>query len=130
MSLVALLTDKPSERAEHDKLVTDARAEGRAAVTAEMKAVIDKVKPILASPDYSKAVKECGIKAITGETSVDAFDAVVVMADEQIEIARAKEAEGETDDTGETGANGTGGGGEAADADYLAKKERLKGKGV
>ncbi len=121
--LAELLAENPSAKAEHDALVVKARTEGMTVAKDEMKEVVDRVAPILGSPNYSEAVKACGVKAITGEGTVAAFEAVVVMADEALEKAKALAAKEETDETGETeGASGE----KLTDAQALAKLKAKK----
>ncbi len=106
-TLAELLAENPSAKAEHDKIVATARTEGATAAKDQMKAVVDRVAPILKSPEYSEAVKGCGVKAITGEGTVAAFEAVVVMADETLELAKAEAAKIESAKLKETpGASG------------------------
>ena len=128
-TLAELLAENAPAKAEHDIFIATARTEGATEAKDEMKAVMNRVAPILGSPDYSEAVKACGVKAITGEGTVAAFEAVVVMADEAIEKAKAEAAQKETDETGETAGGATGEDAEA-EAAYKAKQDRLKGKGV
>ena len=129
-TLAELLTENPSAKAEHDALVTKARTEGATVAKDEMKVVIDRVAPILKSPDYSEAVKACGVKAITGEGTVAAFEAVVVMADETIEKAKAEAAQKESDETDETpGASGKKLTDAEAAAEFKKKKDDVKAQG-
>lgn len=102
MTLVTLLAENPSVQAEFDAAISVARTEGETSALEAMKAVIAKVSPILESDAYSATVKKCGIAAITGDKSVEAFEAVVVMADEANEQAAAAAAAAETDEAGET----------------------------
>lgn len=127
MTLAELFAANPTAKAEHDTLIATARTEGETAAKDDIKAVMDRVAPILGSQDYSEAVKACGVKAITGEGTVAAFEAVVVMADEAIEKAAAEAAKGEQGE--ETTAAG-GGGADAEAQAYEDKKKRLAGKGV
>lgn len=126
MTFAEFMAANPSEQAAYDAVIATARAEGDTAARTEMQKIVAKVLPILNSEDYSKAVKACGIKAITGEGTLSAFEAVVVIADQAIEEAKEKAAKGEQG--GETAAAG---GGDATDteaaAEFDAKKERLKG---
>jgi ATP-dependent Clp endopeptidase proteolytic subunit ClpP len=97
MSLKALLADpaNASAKAEYDLALANARTEGEAFAKEEMKAVIAKVSPILASKDYPTAVKDYGVKAIVGEGALATFDALVVMEDQRIEAAAAAAAQDE-----------------------------------
>ena len=130
-TLAELLAENPSAKAEHDILVATARTEGATGAKDEMKIVVDRVSPILGSPNYSEAVKACGVKAITGEGTVAAFEAVVVMADEALELTKAEAAKKETEKTGET--TGTGGDKTVTDAEakeaFDKKKQDVKDQG-
>ena len=129
-TLAELLAENPSAKAEHDKLIAKARTEGATGAKDEMKEVIERVAPILKSSDYSEAVKACGVKAITGEGTVAAFEAVVVMADETIEKAKAEAAKKETDSTKETpGASGKKLTDAEAEAEFKKKKDDVKAQG-
>ncbi len=122
-TLAELLTENPSAKAEHGILRATARTEGATEAKEVMKAVVDRVAPILGSDAYSGAVKACGVKAITGEGTVAAFEAVVVIADEAIELAKAEAAQKETEEGEETpGASG----GKLTDAEAAAKHKKMK----
>jgi hypothetical protein len=125
-SLVELLSENPSAKAEHDTLVREAEAKGKSDAKEELKARIDKVKPILSSDEYDQPVKELGILAMIGEKSMESFETIVTMRDMDIEAQKQKAAEGETDETPETPASG-GGDAAKAEADYQARKARLEG---
>ena len=128
MDLKALLAENPSAKAELDVLIATARTEGKTEAKDEMKTVMDRVAPILGSPDYSEAVKTCGVKAITGEGTVAAFEAVVVMADESLEKAKAELAKKETEADLET-PGATAGADAEAQANYEAKLKRTTAGG-
>lgn len=129
-TLAELLADNPSARTELETLVATARTEGATAAKDEMKEVVDRVAPILGSPDYSKAIKDCGVKAITGEGTVAAFEAVVVMADETIEKAKAELARKESEESGETpGSSGNKLTDAEAKAAFDKKKKDVKDQG-
>jgi len=129
-TLAELLAENPSAKAEHDILVATARTEGATGAKDEMKEVIARVAPILKSPEYSEAVKTCGVKAITGEGTVAAFEAVVVMADETLEKAKAEAAKKETEKGKETpGASGVKLTDAEAAAEFKKKKDDVKAQG-
>ncbi|MEE8307338.1 MAG: hypothetical protein V3R81_08730, partial [Gammaproteobacteria bacterium] len=79
-----------------------ARTEGATVTMDEMKAVIAKVSPILTSAEYGADVKDAGIKAIIGEKPIATFETLVVLADRDIENAKAEAAKKESGDTKET----------------------------
>ena len=127
MTLAELLAANPAAKAELDALIVKARAEGEVSAKDEMKAVIAKVSPILASADYPATIKDYGVKAIVGEGSLATFDALVVMEDQRIEEAKQKAAAGEGGEETPPGGSGE----EArAEADFEARKKRLKEEGV
>ena len=129
-TLAELLVENPSAKAEHDKIVATARTEGATGAKDEMKAVVERVAPILKSPDYSDAIKTCGVKAITGEGTVAAFEAVVVMADETLELAKAEAAKIESAKLKETpGASGNKLTDAEAAAEFQKKKDAVKDQG-
>lgn len=129
-TLAELLADNPSAKAEHVTLVTTARTEGATEAKDVMKAVITKVSPILMSAEYGPDVKDAGIKAIVGEGSVSTFDTLVVIADRDIEKAKAEAAKKESDKDGETpGANGEKLTDAEAAAEFKKKKEDVKEQG-
>ena len=101
-TLAELLTENPSAKAELDILISTARTEGRTEAKDKMKAVIVKVSPILTSAEYGADVKEAGIKAIIGEGPIATFETLVVLADRDIETAKAEAAKKETEEAGET----------------------------
>lgn len=127
-TLVTLLAANPTVKVEYDVAIALARTEGATEAREEMKAVVDKITPILTSAEYGADVKEAGIKAIIGTGPVATFETLVVLADRDTEAAKAKAAKKESDATGDT--TGAGGGDDAADAEakaaYEAKKARLK----
>ena len=102
MSLETLLAENSAARTEHDALMAQARTEGATAARDEMKAVIASISPKLMSDAYGPDVKDAGIKAITGEGHQSTFDTLVVIADRDIQAAKAKAAADETNATGET----------------------------
>jgi len=128
-TLVELLADNPSAKAELDILIATARTEGETAAKDEMKAVIAKVSPIITSPDYGADVKTAGIEAITGDGHIATFETLVKITDRDIETAKAEAAKKETEEGEET--PGAGGGKEVADAQAQAtfqeKLDRTKG---
>jgi ATP-dependent Clp endopeptidase proteolytic subunit ClpP len=125
MTLAELFAANPGVKAEYDAAILQAHADGVKAAKDEMKALVAKVKPILASAEYGESVKAFGAEVLTGDKTLDGFEAIVFMEDQRIEKAKADAAADETDETEETpGADAS------ADADaqasFDAKKERVK----
>ena len=107
MTLTELLAGDPAAKAEYDVAIGKARTEGETAAKDEMKAVIGSISPKLTSDAYGPDVKEAGIKAITGEGHISTFETLVVIADRDIEAAKAAAAKAETKEGKETpGATG------------------------
>ena len=133
-TLAELLTENPSAKAEHDVLVATARTEGATQGSTEakdeMKAVIAKVSPILTSAEYDADVKEAGINAIIGDGPIATFQTLVVLADRDIEKAKADAAKKESDETKETpGASGEKLTDAEAAAEFKKKKDDVKAQG-
>ena len=126
MSLKTLLADpaNSSAKVEYDAAMAIARTEGEKAAKDEMKAVIASISPKLTSEAYGPDVKEAGIKAITGEGHISTFETLVVIADRDIEKAKAKAALEESEGTEETPGSGGGGGADAAEAAAATAKKK------
>ena len=129
-TLAELLAENPTAKAEHEVLITTARTEGATATKDEIKAVIDKVSPVLTSAEYGADVKDAGIKAIIGDGPIATFETLVVLADRDTEKAKAEAAQKETDKTGETaGASGEKLTDAEAAAEFQKKKDEVKAQG-
>jgi ATP-dependent protease ClpP protease subunit len=74
---------------------------------------------------YDKPTKELGVAVITGEKSVEAFDAVVAVVDRENEKAAQAAAQGEEGQGGEETPPSGGDESVAAAANYEARKARL-----
>lgn len=135
MTLAELLAANPSAQVEYDDAIGKARTEGATGAKDEMKAVITRVSPQLTSAAYDADVKDAGIKAITGEGHISTFETLVVIADRDIEKAKAEAAAASAAEGGdgnggeETPGQAAGQGADDATA-YAEKQARLKGKGV
>lgn len=104
MTFAEYLVANPAAKVEYDAAIATARTEGEASAHAEIAARVEKVSPVMASPDYSKEVKAFGAEVIAGKKTVDGFEAIVFMEDQRIEAAKEAAAKGEQSD--ETLANG------------------------
>jgi ATP-dependent protease ClpP protease subunit len=116
MTLEELLAANPTAQAEFEAAIGKARTEGETAAKDWMKALVAKVSPIITSDKYDDKVKAFGIDVITGEKTIDGFEAIVFMKDQELEAAASDAAQSETDETDETGGDGGAGGDEAAEA--------------
>lgn len=125
MDLKELLAANPGVQAEYDAAMATARTEGGEAVRDSIKATMAKVSPILSSDAYDKPTKDLGVAVITGEKSVEAFDAVVAVVDREIEKAAEAAAQGEEGQGGEETPAGSGGKGAEEAAAYETRKGRL-----
>lgn len=125
MTLEALLADpaNTSAKAEFEAAIARARTEGETAAKDEMKAVIAKVSPQLTSAEYDADVKDAGIKAITGEGHISTFETLVVIADRDIEKAKADAAKAESNKLLETPGSPAE---VAADAEAVAEFQKKK----
>jgi hypothetical protein len=123
MTLAQLMQEHADAKVEFEKALFDARAEGIAEATKASQELVAKIAPKLKSDSYSDTVKDYGIKVLTGEASIESFEAVIVMTDQEAERIKAEAAKKETDDAGETNAEG-GNDAEAAQS-YEDKKKRL-----
>lgn len=102
MTLAELLAANPGVKAEYDAAIAQARAEGVTATKDEMKAIVAKVKPILTSAAYDESVKAFGAEVLTGDKTLEGFEAIVFAEDRHIEKAKAEAAALETAATEET----------------------------
>ena len=123
MTFTEFLAANPTAQADYDAALATARTEGEKAAKDEMKAVIASISPKLTSEAYGPDVKEAGIKAITGEGHISTFETLVVIADRDIEAAKAEAAKAETKETKETKGNGSGDPTEAEATAALKKKK-------
>lgn len=128
MTLAEFFAANPSEKITYDAAIATAHSDGRTVATDEMKAVIAKVSPILTSAAYGTDVKESGIKAIIGDGPIATFETLVVLADRDIEKAKAADAAEETEETEET-PGGTAGEDAEAQAAFAEKVARTKAGG-
>jgi hypothetical protein len=122
--LVKLLAENPEAKAEHEKALLDAKAEGKASAQEEFKGLTEKVKPILASDAYEQPIKAMGIEVLLGSKSLETFESVVTIKD--MEIEKAKEEAAKAEQGKETPATGGAVSPEQAETDYQARKDRLK----
>jgi ATP-dependent protease ClpP protease subunit len=95
MSLNKLLADNPAAKAEHDALVTAARAEGEKAGTAAMAATIEKVAPFLGSNSYPPIVGTTALNVLKGTENMGTLTAAVAAVDAVREDAAAGETAGQ-----------------------------------
>ena len=92
MSLQALLAQNPAAKAEFDAVLATARNEGELA----MKAVIDRVAPLMQSGAYPATVAKTALAVLKGEQSMVVLDASVAAIDALREEATAEKAAAET----------------------------------
>lgn len=102
MDLQKLLADNPDAKAEFDKLLADAKAEGMKAGTAEVQARIEKVTPILKSDKYPASVTTVALNVLSGEATTDTLTATVAAVDAVMESNNSDGAADETNDHGDT----------------------------
>jgi hypothetical protein len=123
MTLAQLMQEHADAKVEFEKALFDARAEGIAEATKASQELVAKIAPKLKSDSYSDTVKDYGIKVLTGEASIESFEAVIVMTDQEAERIKAEAAKKETSEDGETAPEG--GDDATADQEFEAKKKRL-----
>jgi ATP-dependent protease ClpP protease subunit len=92
MKLNELLAQNPAAKAEFDALIAAARSEGELAV----KAVIDRVAPLMQSGAYPATVAKTALAVLKGEQSMVVLDASVAAIDALREEAAAEKAAAET----------------------------------
>jgi ATP-dependent Clp endopeptidase proteolytic subunit ClpP len=122
MTFKEFLESNPAAKAEYDVAMAKAFADGKAESKTEIEGIVAKVSPILTSPDYDEKVKAFGAEVITGKKTLDGFEAIVFMKDQEIEAAKAKAAKEESEEQEETpGAPGSGTEAAEAAASFDAK---------
>lgn len=101
-SLAEFLAKNPNAKAEHDKAVAAALAQGRSEEQEAVKRRSDEMATFLDSDSYDATVKQSCIKAITGERSIDAAKDLVAMVDKLNEKKKSDAAAADTDDQEDT----------------------------
>jgi hypothetical protein len=102
MALQQLLAENPAAKAEFDKALSDARTEGEKAGTQAVEARITAVAPIMESTEYPSPIKATALKALKGDTSVEALNTAVTVYDALKEQGLASAAGNETTAAGDT----------------------------
>ena len=129
MSLQALLAQNPAAKAEFDAALATARTEGELA----MKAVIDRVAPLMQSGAYPATVGKTALAVLKGEESMVVLNSVVATIDAMREEETARKAAEETAKQTETPAGGVPSAAEpgavvSSDEDLAAAIAKAKGE--
>jgi len=109
-TLTELLSNNPQAKSEHDILISAAEKAGRDDLRTELKAVSEKVKPIMASDSYTQRIKLAGLEVMSGERTHQSFDDLVALSDElsqkeKSDDIKAEQPEATPTDDGPTAAD-------------------------
>ncbi len=102
MTLQELLSSDPAAKAEYDRNISAAKAEGQDAGVASMQATIKKVSPYLANENYPEIVGKTALSVLNGEAQAMELTSMVAAVDAVTQQAASKAAaEGTVDTRGE-----------------------------
>lgn len=131
MDLTKLLSENPEAKAEYEKNISNAKAEGQKKAIENHKKNTDAVKNILNSKEYPDTIKEKALKVITGEASLDNLNAMVEMCDFMRAEKTSLEAKDDSADIKDTHANSNdlpnAKGEVESELDFKAEIARIKG---
>lgn len=89
MGLAEFLAANPEAQAEYDQKITAAVGE----VAKQRKVDAEKVAPIIMSDNYGKAIKNAGMKVLSGEKSYSNFEDMVAVVDEMNEKEKSSQVQ-------------------------------------
>jgi len=115
-TLAEFLASNPQAKVDHDAMILAAEQKGSDTKQAELKTYSAKVSPIVASGSYTKRITAAGLEVLSGERSLQSFDDMVAVFDENTEALKAEKIK-------ETQPPATPGGGGDLTAEQQAKAE-------
>ena len=90
MGLTEFLAKNPEAQAEYTAMIDKSIADHKATAKAERKETAEKVGKIIMSDAYGTAIKNAGIKVLSGEKEYSNFEDLVALADEFTEKEKTK----------------------------------------
>jgi len=101
-TLEQFFAENPTARAEHERALSTARAEGVKSATEGFAARVEAVKPFIGNAEYPDKITSFAMDVLSGDINIEAFKGAVMAFDMNKESTAQDNAEDETDSQGET----------------------------